>query len=164
MTDSTNDKERQATPHATQDLGKRGAYTSLELRIKGFTLAQEARIIRRYERRLAKAARYVPLLGAKRESLYRHRKDVVQPEARATYLAFGFLRGMPYSSIEQKRYTDPDWAKIETMVNRYGEGDSRDRLQRFASWKDSAPPLSEHSGLPREKKQRVSNGPKPVAA
>jgi hypothetical protein len=110
----------------------------IELKIKGYTLAQEARIIKRYEKSLLRASRRHPELAAKRESLRCHNYLVVRPEARATYLAYGFIRGLSYKTIEPLRYTDPLWDRVEAMVKKYGSGDSRILLQQYAAWKDAA--------------------------
>jgi hypothetical protein len=38
-------------------------------------------------------------------SLYRHNKDVVSVEARATHIARAFLKGKPFRSVENILYT-----------------------------------------------------------
>lgn len=89
------------------------------LKIKLKSLAAEARIIRHEERKSD---------GDRRCKLHHHRVGEVRREARATHLAYGFLRGIPRLSIERKARTEPDWDKIERMAGRYGDA------SRFADW------------------------------
>lgn len=92
------------------------------LRVKLKSLAEEARIIRREESRTH---------GALREELSWHRRGVVRNEARATHLAYGFIRGLTRDQMEPKReplipLTTPDlWErqrmeKVNAMVKKYG--------------------------------------------
>lgn len=82
------------------------------LKVKLKTLAEESRIIRKEEFKA-----YDDML---RNELVSHRRGVVRPEARATHVAYGFLRGRDYERIEGGAYTAPDWTKIERMVKQYG--------------------------------------------
>lgn len=68
-------------------------------------------------------------------SLYNHRIQQVRPEARCAHLALGFLRGRSYISIENQSYDWPNWTRIEELITKYGDGDPRVLLQRFAQWK-----------------------------
>jgi hypothetical protein len=82
------------------------------LRVKVKSLAAEAKIIRKEEKRVKSQSI--------RESLYRHRIDVVRYEARHTNIAYGFLRGRTYAEIENKPRTAPNWDKIRRMIEKYG--------------------------------------------
>ena len=82
----------------------------LYLKIKIKSLAVEAKLIRLEERKVK---------GLTKHNLSEHRKHVVRPEARATLLAYGFLRGRDYRSIESNATTKPDWTKVKSMVKRY---------------------------------------------
>ena len=84
----------------------------LYLKIKVKSLAAEAKMIRKEEKRCR-----TPSL---REGLYRHRIDVVRRESRHTNLAYGFLRGRKYHEMEPNAKEAPDWAKIRKMVEKYG--------------------------------------------
>lgn len=82
------------------------------------SLAAEAGIIR-HEERIANAARDFVL----QNSLSDHRKRVVRREARATLLAYQYLRGVPYSACESPnpdKCNPVDWDAVERMVKRYG--------------------------------------------
>lgn len=79
------------------------------LKVKAKSLAEEARIIRKEERR-AKGLR---------DHLRDHRTGVVRSEARATLLAYGFLRGRTLEQVETRAKTKPDWDKVWSMVRRY---------------------------------------------
>ena len=97
---------------------------SIFLKIKLKSLAAEARIIRAQERKTKGKH------NDTRESLYLHRTKDVRGEARATHVAYGFLRGREYACIEPKSYTQPDWKRVEAMVKKYGVLD-----EKFAAWK-----------------------------
>jgi hypothetical protein len=81
------------------------------LRVKLKSLAAEALIIRHEERRT---------FGSLRESLYRHRMDVVRHEARHSHLAYGFIRGMKYEQMEATCDRSPDWERVRQMLKKYG--------------------------------------------
>lgn len=85
------------------------------LRVKLKSLAEEARIIRIEERRANKAGNY-----ALQNSLVLHRTSIVRSEARATLLAYNYLRGLPYEACEAQGSTPPNWNKVEAMVKKYG--------------------------------------------
>lgn len=70
--------------------------------------------------------------------LTHHRKNIVRKEARDTHIALAFLRGQDYFSVEQRRYSDPDFNNVERMVLKYGEGDPRELKQRFEEWVQAA--------------------------
>lgn len=88
----------------------------LYLKIKLKSLAAEAAIIRREENKLKRAHH-----GEETYGLTYHRKYVVRKEARYTGLAYGFLRGLPYSKIEIEPKREPDWKYVKSMVQRYGD-------------------------------------------
>ncbi len=81
------------------------------LRVKVKSLAEEARIIRKEERRT---------FGRLRELLHHHRVWRVRMEARASHLAYGFIRGRTLEQMERIRHTEPDWDKVRSMCKRYG--------------------------------------------
>src|SRR5258706_9283083 len=87
------------------------------LKIKIKSLAEEARIIRADENRLDctdQQDRY------KQQSLVNHRKHVVRPEARATLLAYAYIRGQIYRKVEPISDTEPEWRRVRKMVETYG--------------------------------------------
>ena len=81
------------------------------LRVKLKSLAAEARIIRLEEQRTH---------GTLRDQLYLHRAGPVRAAARATHLAYGFIRGRTLDQMEPTRYSEPDWDKINAMLKKYG--------------------------------------------
>lgn len=81
------------------------------LRIKLFSLATEARRIRREELRT---------FGGLREELRDHRIKVVRTEARATVLALAIIRAKAYRDIEERADVPPNWEKVEAMLVKYG--------------------------------------------
>lgn len=97
------------------------------LKIKLKSLAAEARIIKREERR-AKKNRDLA------DALTYHRRFVVRPEARVTLLAYGFFRGRRYQDVEHS--TRPlDWGKVRAMVKKYSAPVGRpQKLQDLEAW------------------------------
>jgi hypothetical protein len=81
------------------------------LRVKLKSLAAEAKIIRREEKRT---------FGVIRDELWKHRITVVRSEARCTHLAYGFIKGHTLEQMEQKSDTPPDWGKVRAMLKKYG--------------------------------------------
>lgn len=89
-----------------------------ELKVKVLSLGAESKIIRREELRHTKR----PLTQSR---LRGHRALVVRPEARHSLLAYGFLRGRPYKSIEHICTKEPDWERVYCIAKRfkfYGAG------------------------------------------
>lgn len=84
------------------------------LRVKLKSLAEEARIIRREERRT---------WGVLRDELHLHRVTVVRHEARCTHLAYGLIRGRTLQQMERRDTLDPGCkSKVEAMLKKYGSG------------------------------------------
>lgn len=99
------------------------------LKVKLKSLAAEARIIRKEEMRSH---------GTLRDALCIHRRVIVRSEARATHLAYGFLRGRQYIQLEHKAESAPDWKKVESMVKRYGQAGIADHLNEWRGEKKAA--------------------------
>lgn len=101
--------------------------SAIYLKIKLKSLAAEARIIHAQERKTGGA------FNALRESLHLHRVRDVRGEARATHLAYGYLRGRQWAQIENNTTTEPDWKKVTAMVRKYGPVEPFDET-KFAEW------------------------------
>jgi hypothetical protein len=86
-----------------------------ELKIKIKSLAEEAKIIRKDEGIAYDNNDYA--LG---NSLHYHRVVIVRREARATLLAYQYLRGKSYESCEGIGKTTPKWDNVKRMVKKYG--------------------------------------------
>ena len=91
------------------------------LRVKIKSLAEEARIIRKEERKALDHSD-----RATYEGLRKHRTQDVRGEARAAQLAYAFVRGRPYAKIE----TRPDplpWnfrfvlLRVAVIANKYSK-------------------------------------------
>lgn len=117
----------------TEHVEFKPSWKRAELRVKIKSLAAEARMIRREELRLP---------GPERTSLYLHRICVVRPEARASQLAYGFLRGRAYKTMEAK-VRSPDctgipWImrKVVDLAFRFGPpGETREATaSRVRAW------------------------------
>ena len=93
------------------------------LRVKLKSLMEEAKIIRKEERRT---------WGVIREQLWYHRTQDIRIEARATHLAYGFIKGYDRDKIEpSRRIPEPGpngpaiqekrlLEKVDAMVKKYG--------------------------------------------
>ena len=84
------------------------------LRVKLKNLADEARLIRREERRTH---------GTLRDELYLHRINIVRSAARETLLAYGFIKGLTLAQMEPTRRTEPNWDNVKKMLKKYGPSD-----------------------------------------
>lgn len=143
------------------------------LKVKIATLAAESKIIRKQERKQVKANRkfkiwlYTSMRAVEsnlerltelkaieaarfdpRPSLHHHRTHEVRKEARASLLAYGFLRGKAYKVMEQKCYEEPKWDKIEALATRFSSMDQRVLAQRFAEWKAIGNGLEQGNSTP----------------
>jgi len=81
------------------------------LRVKLKSLMEEARIIRKEERRT---------FGALRDELHLHRISAVRQAARESHLAYGFIRGMKLEQMEAISHVPPSWEAIRKMIKKYG--------------------------------------------
>jgi hypothetical protein len=101
---------------------------NLHLKIKIQTLADEARHIRRDERKALSRARYLNKKGSEKtlaayrvyEDLNDHRRGVVRDAARHNQLAYGCLRGTPYEKIERYCEEAPNWGEVRKIAIRFG--------------------------------------------
>jgi hypothetical protein len=84
------------------------------LKIKIMSLAAEARIIRKEERKW-------PGPSDARQGLHRHRVIDVRRECRVANLAYGFLRGRSYRALEAKCYEEPNWQRVAELIRKYGQ-------------------------------------------
>ena len=101
------------------------------LKIKLKALAAEARIIRREELRLNCSPRigeaFASVNTEVRNAMHDHRVVVVRRVARATHLAYGFLRGRSYLQLEPSTTlaslsfdSVKLWGEVLRMVRQYG--------------------------------------------
>lgn len=114
------------------------------LKVKANSLAAEAKIIRRDEKKMAKWAKKARDAKEKeraaqvREGLHNHRAYQVRHEARATHLARGYLNGLSYTDIECWTYSLPDFERVLRLVLKYGDDDPRVAAQVIAEWEDAS--------------------------
>jgi len=98
--------------------------TCIELKVKIKSLAAEAAIIRKEERKLT---------GVSRWHLQDHRKGIVRGVARQSLIAYQHIRGRD-PSVHVPR--DPgiwrrDCPEVIRMIKRYGDDDARTRVADF---------------------------------
>jgi hypothetical protein len=130
------------------------------LKVKIMSLAAEARIIRHEERRAwdnhAARKRLRSSNAPCRHKvgdrilyleLKAHRRGVVRDEARASLLAYGFLRGRAYRQLERKTHDEWDvvgaktrWEKVAGMVTRFGKVPKDDAVTRLKAWREVVGP------------------------
>lgn len=76
----------------------------------------------RIRRRNRAGKSWFPMSLMQLQMLQRHRLDVVRVEARLTTIAYGYLRGRTFASIDSGRgLKDKDWERIDRMVREYGD-------------------------------------------
>lgn len=102
------------------------------LRVKIRSLAEEARIIRKEERRFPKGSRNNEVYFG----LHTHRTYDVRNEARHALLAYAFLRHRPYRTVEPKCHTEPLWDRVWTLIKKYGHTQDRNP---FNEWRTAEP-------------------------
>ena len=88
------------------------------LKIKVKSLAAEAKIIRKEERKSS---------GDVRNEMWEHRTRYLRRIARNTHLAYGIIRGLSVKDMEPNPSSDPDWKAIDRMIKEYGDGRSTDQ-------------------------------------
>jgi hypothetical protein len=109
-----------------------------ELNVKVRSLAAEARIIRnreksirrKWRRNVERTDEQKNDLHRRYESLRRHRVLELRPEARATQLAIGFLKGRSYASMEPTAKSSPKWDRVNRLVSKY----DRTRQFDYVAW------------------------------
>jgi hypothetical protein len=90
------------------------------LKVKVKSLAEEARIIRKEERRTK---------GYLREELNAHRRKEVRFAARTSYMAYGLIRGRAIDKTERPKTPRSDnyWKAVKTMIVKYGPVEKKTR-------------------------------------
>lgn len=108
------------------------------LKIKVMSLAAEARIIRREEKKWPGQGEKT---GAIRHGLHHHRVWDVRQEARAALVAYGFVRGRTYAAVEGGAKEPPSWGRVLTLVNRYGDNPkvTREELEAWSKVAEAVP-------------------------
>lgn len=120
------------------------------LKVKVFTLSAEMTYIRRQEEKWKERARYArqkfnnATLAEKQFQSHQTHRYHLKYDARITHLAYGCLRGIPYSAMEHICYgplkgfgsDEPSWGVIESTVERFtkDEDNPQDTMQKFAEW------------------------------
>ena len=112
------------------------------LKIKIKSLADEAQAIRAEERKVSRhfknakteEHRYDHALTV--QGLRDHRVGIVRDEARASLVAYGFLRGIPYERIERpSRYSHLMWRRSLEIAQRFSANPAEKTKKLFEAWK-----------------------------
>jgi hypothetical protein len=148
--------------------------TCIKLKIKIKSLAYEAALIRKEERDLMcivhnaddPKAKYLefrlknPRGSALGDDLFFHRTLDVRHEQRATLIAYGFLRGVPYRAIETEgrkghERPGPNWGRVREMVEKYGRY-GYTKTEKAQAWADivawRAVPALPREAAPRKRR------------
>lgn len=118
---------------------------SIELKIKSKHLASEAKIIRKEEQRLNNIIINSIKRGENNEkkiedlrrmqcSIADHRKSVVRDVRRSTHLAYNYLRGNSYKSVENTSRTNPNLKEIVRMVTKYSDNNKLEVTDKINEW------------------------------
>lgn len=116
------------------------------LKIAEYTIAQQARLLKKLERSKDTQKDF-------RKGFHNARVNVLRKEARAHHIALAFLRGREMNKVEKPlralnqghisstglTKTAPNWAKVEELVLKFGKPyfDSEQAiLQAFAEFRD----------------------------
>ncbi len=99
----------------------------LFLKIKLKSLVDEARIIRKEERKIPKEHAWL------RNEMREHRVGVVRSASRSTHLAYGLARGLEYSVMEKKAECVPDWKAIDKMLASYQNSWTKEQREAVIS-------------------------------
>jgi hypothetical protein len=91
-----------------------------QLRVKVKSLAAEASMIRREEKKQYRHARKLKVPPVLADELRDHRRRFVRPEARSAHLAYGFIRGMPYEAMERSAKKPPNWEQVKRLCHKFG--------------------------------------------
>lgn len=88
------------------------------LKVKVKSLAEEARIIRKEERRT---------VGPLRDELSWHRRTAVRSAARQSHMAYGIIKGRPIGRVEREgsARNEAFWKAVKVMVQKYGPVDKK---------------------------------------
>lgn len=142
--------EEQRIIHA-QERKKIRAARRLRIRLalhkSGLTDTQIKRLLRRADKLDMKRV-LVPLTDSQKfideamrlhDSMKGHRYGLTKVQ-RAAYIAYGYLRGKPFKSIEQFSYTAPPWEAALYHIKKFGDASQIDQVvaQKFAQWIDEA--------------------------
>ncbi len=112
----------------------------LTLKIKFASLVEEAKYIRRLERRIkrhrarARTDEQRSEFSSHVSSLQGHRRVEIRREARSTHLARMVVKGTEYKMVEQKCHTKPNWERVATLLASHLKDDIRVTRQRVAEW------------------------------
>ncbi len=98
----------------------------VKLKIKIKSLAEEARIIKLEERKLKEQGRHDDI-----NTLHKHRTYDVRNAARETLIVYGYIRGLPYASIEKNPVKPPNVLVIRNMLKKHGTMEERNG---FSAW------------------------------
>lgn len=95
--------------------------------------------IKRLEKKLARSrARLAnPKVMAVRNGFRTHRLEL-RGYARSAHLAYGFLREVPYSVMEQNARHSPNWSDIARMIEKFSEEGFQFWESRFMEFKESS--------------------------
>lgn len=114
-----------------------------KLKIKEKSLSAEQKMIRLEEKkhkwrmRALRAKNTTRTYVTDTTELRQHRLEL-RREIRSSHIANGFLRGRTYREIENFSWTQPDWKRIQRLIEKYSGEEPQVALQRLSQWMDGA--------------------------
>lgn len=99
-------------------------------RMNDLTEAQRTRI----ERRLQAPT---PTAMATFWGLRQHRTQDVRSESRSAQIAYGYLRGRTYQQIEGAAKSEPDWKRVQRLIEKYGPKGQTDLEAKLQAWREA---------------------------
>jgi len=88
--------------------------------------ADRARLaLRKMQKNKLAAEKAAEVFGESKNEFWslRHHRLGLRPEARASHLAYAFLRGQKYLDVELKCYEHPDWDTVTRLVRKFGRSE-----------------------------------------
>lgn len=113
------------------------------VKVKCVSLADEAKLIAKYEKQRLRSAAVARAQGKKERAdyhfanywgMHEHRVVDIRKEARIANVAYGYMNGHPYNKIERNSYTQPNWDRIRELVRLYGEGEMDAKMAAYDKW------------------------------
>lgn len=98
----------------------------------------------RLEKKLARSRARLsnPKVLAVQKGLREHRLEL-RSHSRSAHLAYGFLRGTSYGSMEQNARHSPDWPAVKRLVEKFSE-------EGFQFWETKFDAFKESTGFVRK--------------
>lgn len=58
-------------------------------------------------------------------------------ESRSAQIAYGYLRGRTYQQIEGATKSEPDWKRVQRLIEKYGPKGQTDLEAKLQAWREA---------------------------